>query len=80
MLLTSMFIQIIHAEISQVNWSDFVLVPPGQNSVHAVTAVLWLESLLPHTYKQLLLVHDFIYGTNNSQLLMKASCVLLRVQ
>ena len=77
LLLTLMFNQII-PEISQVNWPDFVLVPPGQNSVCAVTAVHWLESLLLHTYKQLLLVHDIIYGTNNSQLLMKANYILLQ--
>ena len=74
----SMFIQIIQRFHSQVNWPDFVLVPPSQNSVRAVTAVLWLESLLLHAHKQLLLVHDFIYGTNNSQLLMKANCVHLQ--
>ena len=53
---------------SSASWSEFC---------SAVTVVhSWLESLLPHAYKQLLQVHDFIYETNNSQLLMKANCVL----
>ena len=60
MLLTSMFIPIIQ-RFHRPNWSDVFLVPPGQNSVHAVTAVHWLEFLLPHTHKHAITTSAWLY-------------------
>ena len=57
-------VYLVTPKISEINWSDFVLVHSWSGFCTCSNCCSWLlESLLPYVYKQLLLYSDFIVSS-----------------